>query len=92
MKPHAPFTHSELATHLSKKKIGNRMFFGGNLVKQPAFVELKRQNPDAFRVVGNLVGADRIMNTALFLGVYPGLTFDQLDFMIDSVQSFVKEF
>ena len=92
VKTHAPFTHSELATHLSKKKIGNRMFFGGNLVKQPAFVELKRQNPHAFRVVGNLSGADRIMNTALFLGVYPGLTLDQLDFMIESVRSFVKEF
>ena len=75
--------------HLSDKKIGNRMFFGGNLVRQPAFVELKKQNPDAFRVIGDLSGADRIMNSGLFLGVYPGLTKDQIDYVIDSVSCYV---
>ena len=43
-------------------------------MRQPVFVELRKSNPQAFRVVGDLNGADRIMNSGLFLGVYPGLT------------------
>jgi len=52
VKPHAPFTVRELAAHLDEKKIGNRMLFGGNLLRQPAFVQLRKDNPNAFRVVG----------------------------------------
>jgi CDP-6-deoxy-D-xylo-4-hexulose-3-dehydrase len=85
----APFTRTELAQELDARKIGNRMLFGGNLVRQPAFVNLRRQNPDAFRVIGELPGADRIMNQTLFLGVYPGLSKAQLDFMIKVIRDFV---
>lgn len=52
VKESAPFSRTELAQELDKHKIGNRMLFGGNLVRQPAFVQLRRDNPDAFRVVG----------------------------------------
>ena len=90
VKPESPFSHSDLAKHLSDKKIGNRMFFGGNLVRQPALVELKKQNPDAFRVIGDLSGADRIMNSGLFLGVYPGLSVEQIEFIINEVHYFCK--
>jgi CDP-4-dehydro-6-deoxyglucose reductase, E1 len=92
VKPDAPFTRTEVACHLNEKKIGTRMFFGGNLVRQPAFVELQKNAPSSFRVVGSLEGADRIMNTALFLGVYPGLTNQQIDFMIDTVKRFTQKF
>jgi CDP-4-dehydro-6-deoxyglucose reductase, E1 len=51
IKESAPFTRTELAKELDDKKIGNRMLFGGNLVRQPAFVQLKRDNPAALRVV-----------------------------------------
>ena len=51
VKESAPFTRTELAKELDDKKIGNRMLFGGNLVRQPAFVQLKRDNPAALRVV-----------------------------------------
>ena len=54
--------------------IGNRMLFGGNLLRQPAFVQLRADRPDALRVVGDLAGADEIMIDTLFLGTYPGLT------------------
>ena len=90
VKPESPFSHSDLAKHLSDKKIGNRMFFGGNLVRQPAFVELKKQNPDAFRVIGDLSGADRLMNSGLFLGVYPGFSVEQIEFIINEVHYFCK--
>jgi CDP-6-deoxy-D-xylo-4-hexulose-3-dehydrase len=89
VKPSAPFTHTELARHLEEKKIGNRMFFGGNLLRQPAFVQLKKDRPTAVRVVGDLIGADEIMRGALFLGTYPGLTQEMLNYEIDTICNFV---
>ena len=87
----APFTNSEFARALDAAKIGNRMLFGGNLVRQPAFIQLRKDNPAAFRVVGDLAGADRIMNQALFLGTYPGLTPAMLDYEIDVIRKFVRQ-
>jgi CDP-6-deoxy-D-xylo-4-hexulose-3-dehydrase len=86
----APFARRELVKRLDEAKIGNRMLFGGNLVRQPAFVNLRRQNPDAFRVVGDLTGADRIMKEALFVGTYPGLTPAMLDYMVETIRNFAK--
>jgi CDP-6-deoxy-D-xylo-4-hexulose-3-dehydrase len=88
VRPSAPFSRTALAHHLDEKKVGNRMLFGGNLVRQPAFVQLKRDNPNAFRVVGELSGADEIMHQALFLGTYPGLTAPMLDYMVDVIREF----
>jgi CDP-6-deoxy-D-xylo-4-hexulose-3-dehydrase len=51
VKPTAPFSHTDFARHLDEKKIGNRMFFGGNLLRQPVFVQLRRDRPEALRVV-----------------------------------------
>jgi len=122
IRDNAPFTRTELAQELDRKKIGNRMLFGGNLVRQPAFVQLKRDNPNAFRVAEEensesrkqkaeieetetsavptpfqlstsssspLPGADRIMNHTLFLGTYPGLTKEQIDYMAKVIRDFV---
>ena len=90
VKPTAPFSHTDLARHLEEKKIGNRMFFGGNLLRQPVFVQLKKDRPQAFRVVGDLAGADEIMHRALFLGTYPGLTRAMLDYEIEVIRQFVR--
>jgi hypothetical protein len=116
VKPSAPFTHTDLARHLDEKKIGNRMFFGGNLLRQPVFVQLRKDRPEAFRVISAigkaltpaelelqlststaangaaspLPGADAIMNQALFLGTYPGLTREMMDYEIDTIHAFVS--
>ena len=66
------------------------MLFGGNLLRQPAFVQLKRDRPQAFRVVGDCAGADAIMQQALFLGTFPGLTPAMLDFEIATIRAFVR--
>ena len=92
VKKNAPFTRGELAQHLDRAKIGNRMLFGGNLIRQPAFVNLKKQRPDAFRVIGDLLGADRIMNEAVFIGTYPGLTPAMLDYMAKTITAFAQKF
>jgi CDP-6-deoxy-D-xylo-4-hexulose-3-dehydrase len=91
VKPGAGFSHTDLARHLDSKKIGNRMLFGGNLLRQPVFVQLKKDRPTAFRVVGEMQGADEIMNQALFLGTYPGLTNEQLAYEIEVIRDFVAK-
>ncbi len=86
----APFNHTSLGRHLDEKKIGNRMLFGGNLLRQPAFVQLKKDRPQAIRSAAPLTGADEIMNTALFLGTYPGLSKAMLDYEIQIIRQFVR--
>jgi CDP-6-deoxy-D-xylo-4-hexulose-3-dehydrase len=84
VKPNGPISRRDLASGLDQAKVGNRMLFGGNLVRQPAFVVLERQFAEGelprvpYRVVSDLKGADRIMNESLFVGVYPGMTQGQI--------------
>lgn len=90
VKPTAPFSRTELARHLDEHKIGNRMLFGGNLLRQPAFVQLRKDNPAALRAVGDMSGADRVMQEAIFVGVYPGLTRAMLDYMVQTITDFCQ--
>jgi CDP-6-deoxy-D-xylo-4-hexulose-3-dehydrase len=82
----APFSAVDLSRRLDGRKIGNRRLFGGNLARQPAFVQLRRDDPGAFRVSGSLEGADRLMRGAVFVGVFPGLSRPMLDFVIETVR------
>ena len=90
VRPTAPFTRRDLAEALDAAKIGSRMLFGGNLLRQPAFVDLKKERPNALRVIGDLPGADRIMNECIFVGTYPGLTPKMLDHIIETIHRFVR--
>jgi CDP-4-dehydro-6-deoxyglucose reductase, E1 len=90
VKPTAPFSRTDLARELDAHRIGNRMLFGGNLLRQPAFVQLRHDNPAALRVLGNLEGSDEIMNTTLFLGTYPGLTAAMLQAEVDVISAFCQ--
>lgn len=90
VRPSAPFSRTELARHLDAQGVGNRMLFGGNLLRQPAFYELTTRRPSSFRSVGDFSGADAIMNRALFVGVYPGLSEPQLTYIGDEIARFVE--
>ena len=90
VRPSAPFTQTQLARHLESKKIGNRALFGGNLLRQPAFIQLKKDRPQALRVVGAMPGADELMQHSLFLGTYPGLTPAMLDYELQVIHEFVR--
>jgi len=91
VKPTAPFSRREFVTCLDTARIGNRMLFGGNLVRQPALVNLRKSRPQAFRTVSDLSGADQIMNDAVFIGVYPGLTQTMIDYMVETIQQFCRK-
>lgn len=92
VRPDAPFSKFEFSKFLDQMKIGNRNLFGGNLTRQPAFLNLLNERPNSFRVIGNLEGADVIMNEAIFIGTYPGLTIQMLDYMIEAIHKFVKKY
>jgi CDP-6-deoxy-D-xylo-4-hexulose-3-dehydrase len=90
VKPDAPFSRTNLAQELDRHQIGNRMLFGGNLLRQPAFVQLREERSEALRVVGEVKGSDEIMNGTLFLGTYPGLTTTMLQQEIQVVRSYAQ--
>lgn len=85
----ARFSRTDLACLLDSHRIGNRMLFGGNLVRQPAFTQLRQDQPKAFRVVGELSGSDEIMTHSLFLGTYPGLTPEMLKIKIKIISQYL---
>ena len=90
VRPGAPFSRTELAQELDRKQIGNRMLFGGNLLRQPAFVQLRQDRPEALRIAGLMIGSDEIMNNTLFLGTYPGLTETMLQQEIKTISKFLE--
>lgn len=78
----APFTRDDLVAFLEGRRIATRMLFAGNLLRQPGYREIPH------RVVGSLDETERIMRQAFFVGVYPGLGKEQIDYMIDSFRAF----
>ena len=89
VKEDAGFTRNELSKYLENKKIQTRNLFAGNLIKHPAFDEMRQKRND-YRVVGNLRNTDYIMNNTLWIGVYPGMTQPMLQYMIDTVKEFAS--
>jgi CDP-6-deoxy-D-xylo-4-hexulose-3-dehydrase len=79
-----------LAEHLDAHLIGNRMLFGGNLLRQPAFAAIRMDSPERIRIVGDLSGADQIMNDTLFVGTFPGLTEEMIEYMVRTIVAFCR--
>ena len=78
-------THrSNVVDFIEKKGIQTRMLFAGNLLKHPCFDSMKTSG-DGFRVIGNLTNTDRIMNDTFWVGVYPGMTDEMIDFMAKTI-------
>jgi len=90
VRPDAPFSRTDLARELDVNMIGNRMLFGGNLLRQPAFVQLRHDRPNALRICGDMQGSDEIMNHTLFLGTFPGLTEAMINREIDVILNYTS--
>ena len=81
----AGFTKDDIVKHLEDNKIATRMLFAGNITKHPCFAGVK------YRVCGNLVNTDRIMNNTFWIGVYPGLEDIHLNYTIEKISNFITD-
>ncbi len=79
------FSRTELSRYLNDNNIHTRNLFAGNLLRQPAFMNISH------RVVGNLTNTDYIMNNTVFIGVYPGLGAEEISYVVDKMDSFLEK-
>ena len=84
IRENAPFKREDLIRSLEENRIGTRLLFGGNLVRQPAYLGAN------FRTSGDLRNSDFVMNNVFWVGVYPGLTSPMLDFVVEKIAEFVS--
>ncbi len=82
LKPETGVTRVELTRFLDDNKIGSRLLFAGNLLKQPYFKNVQ------YRVVGDLKNTDITMNYTFWVGIHPALTNEHLDFIADKLEDF----
>ena len=84
LRPGLKISRNELVSKLEENKIGTRLFFGGNLLKQPAYKDL------VHRKIDNLSNTDIIMDNSFWLGVWPGLNEQHYDYIFDNINRLIK--
>jgi len=83
VRPSSPFGRYELVQHIESRRIATRQLFAGNLLKQPAYAKVPH------RVVGDLTNTDIITTNTFWIGVFPGLTDEMIDYMIATIDEFI---
>jgi CDP-6-deoxy-D-xylo-4-hexulose-3-dehydrase len=91
IKPNASFNRIDIINYLEKKNIQTRLLFAGNLLKHPCF-NVMRESREGYRVVGMLKQTDIVMEQTFWIGVYPGMQKEMLQYMVEQIKSFVKTF
>lgn len=84
IRPESPIKRLDLLRYLDEKKIGTRLLFGGNLLRQPAYQGIECE------VHGELKNADLITDNTFWIGVYPGLTQEMLEYVINCFDTYLK--
>jgi CDP-4-dehydro-6-deoxyglucose reductase, E1 len=84
VKENAPFSRDDIVRNLEANKIATRMLFGGNLIKQPAYSDMKYRAPDALK------NTDIVMNNLFWIGVYPGMKEGMIRYMLDKFDEFIS--
>ena len=75
---------NKLVQYLEENKIGTRLFFGGNMTKQPAYLNIKK------KVIGSLVNSEKVMNDSFWIGVWPGLNENHLSFIVEIISKYLQ--
>jgi len=84
IKDKAPFKRSDIVNFLENNNIQTRMIFAGNIIRQPCMEEAN------YKVVGDLKNTDKIMNDTFWLGVYPGINDEMIEYIRKKVERFMK--
>jgi CDP-4-dehydro-6-deoxyglucose reductase, E1 len=85
VRPGSGVSRNQVVAHLERHRIATRLLFGGNLVRQPAYRDVTR------RVIGELPNSDFVMNQVFWIGVYPGLTQEKIDYILSVFHTLEKE-
>lgn len=80
---------NEIVEYLENNKIQTRNLFAGNLIKHPCFDEM-RKTGEGYRIVGSLENTDKVMNDSFWIGVYPGMNDEKIDYMIRKLHEALK--
>ena len=80
---------NQVVQYIEQHGVQTRMLFSGNLIKHPCF-DIMREENTGYRVVGSLENTDRIMNQTFWVGVYPGMTDEMIDYMAKVIKEAVK--
>lgn len=83
LKENSGLDREKVVRYIESKNVQTRMLFSGNLIKHPCFDSIR--GTDAYRVVGNLSATDTIMKNTFWVGVYPGMTDDMIDYMAKTI-------
>ena len=84
----AKFSRNELSEHLEKAGVQTRNLFAGNMIKHPLFAELKLGVD--YKISGELKNTDKIMNDSFWVGVYPGMSDEKIEYIIKAIKEFIS--
>ena len=88
VKPESGLDRNKVTRYIEEHNIQTRLLFSGNLIKHPCFDQIR--NTTAYRVVGDLINTEFIMNNTFWVGVYPGMTDDRIDYMAEVIKKSIK--
>jgi len=90
LKEECKIPRNEIMQKLEDKKIQARLLFAGNIIRQPVFDKM-RESENGYKVIGQLANTDKVMNDSFWIGVYPGMTNEKIDYMIKQISEIITQ-